>query len=147
MGLEERAQHFKEKYFKGRTVSERYDNLLLNLRSFKSRKQIYSNEINTLKNIIINEDLPVDHPVNEYLKKLVEVWCNELFEVIIVKETPKVEVKEDTGEKVVVTENGEELVIDDDYDPDMLALAGEHPDEYSVEVLREEIARGDGSDE
>jgi len=134
MSVESRILSFKEKHLNGKPLSERLGNMLAFIKSIKNtRTEVTSEEISLLQNVIVDEGLKPDSPVNDFYRTFVSTWVEELFSIIV-------------KEKSVEVNPNPEVEVETGYDPEMLKLAKRHPDEYSVDALREDMDESNGSD-
>lgn len=146
VNLKDRAEAIKQAKFANRSVEERYDALLSFVSQVKQKiNSISSEDIEALKYIVRNDNLKIDHPVNEYFNFLVQAWCEEIFSITISQKSKSKEKVINTEKQAIATENPK-VEIEHEYDPEMLKLCRVRPDEWSLDALRDDILNGDEGD-
>lgn len=134
MVIEESAGKLKKEVFTGLSAKERHSEFLRLVNGLLTKKKkITQSEYDSLVLMVVDERFPASHKINKFIKFFAGRWLDEVFDIRVMPE------KEPAAKKVV---NDVEY-DDDEYDPEMLKLAGEHPEEWSKEVVKQEIAAKD----
>lgn len=127
MNIKDVIENLKKDNFDGKSLDERYSAFLYIIKQInKTKKEITKEEIELLKYMVKDQGIN-NSEINLYYDKLVGSWCEELFNLVV-------------KAKVVETQVNKK---ESQYDPYILSLHGRHPDEWSVEDLREEMKSDD----
>jgi hypothetical protein len=111
MTIKNYIEKCKPDLFQNRSVIERYRNFIDVTNALLAKtKTITQEDSDALTTMALDENFEKEHPINQYLSFMSNAWISELFNV---KVMPKQE---------NLTEED-----DEEYDPVMLELAGEHP--------------------
>lgn len=126
MIIKEYTEKWKKELFDGYSLNKRYFNFLDILTALKEKtNKITQQDQDALIDMVVSNDRP---SINQYLSFMAKAWIEEMFDIIVMPQ------KAATEDSV-----NEQIEYDDEYDPEMLMIAGEHPEAWSKEAVKQEI--------
>lgn len=130
MNFKDTVGHYKNQHFKGLTLKERHAMFLSVIKAMREVKSDISvEEIELLKHMVRDDSLSECEEIVNFYDQLVELWCRELFNVVVTSAPAVKESNEESDEEGSY------------YDPYILSLHDKHPDKWSTEDLREDMQK------